>query len=466
MTDTLFTISPIDSSIYVERKFATDDEIFAALEAAREAQPVWSSLSFAERAHLVGQAIDLLEDRRERIAEEITRQIGRPLAAAREEVDDSVRMARHLIELGRGALDPVVVNDSAEDKRSIRRVPHGLVFVISPWTYPLESALTWIVPALLAGNSVALRISNQAPLTAERLMEAFGDVGLPYGTFRVLHLDQERTLDVMRSSDVDFVCYAGNSAVAARVERALAGRFTGSILQLGGKDAAYVREDADLESAVRAIVKGVFINGGQARGALERLYIAKPLFDDFVEAFRAEVHETIILGDPFAPQTTLGPLGRMNVVEGVHNQTDEAVARGARPLIDISAYEEAMALGSRYVGPQAFVQVDHSMQLMTEVSFGPLCGIMPVQDDDEAVALMNDSVYAHAAAIFTADEARAFDLAGGLVVGTVYQNHCCVTDPALPWTGVKSSGRGTGLSTIAYEQLTRPKALSFRPFKG
>jgi acyl-CoA reductase-like NAD-dependent aldehyde dehydrogenase len=231
-------------------------------------------------------------------------------------------------------------------------------------------------------------------------------------------------------------------------------------LELGGKDPAYVRADADLEPSVAELVDGTFFNAGQSCCGIERIYVDRRVFDRFVDGFVTLTRE-YVLADPLETTTTLGPMVRADAAAFVRAQTDEAVHKGARALIDPAAFASD-APGTAYLAPQVLVDVDHSMRVMTEESFGPVVGIMPVDDDAHAVSLMNDSAYGLTASVWTSDIDAAITIGERVETGTWYLNRCDYLDPALAWTGVKDSGRGVTLSTLGYHALTRPKSFHLR----
>jgi acyl-CoA reductase-like NAD-dependent aldehyde dehydrogenase len=249
---------------------------------------------------------------------------------------------------------------------------------------------------------------------------------------------------------------AGGHAVV----HAAADRFIGLGLELGGKDPAYVRADADLPHAVANLVDGAFFNSGQSCCGIERIYVHADVYDDFVEGAVAEARR-LRLGNPLDEDTSLGPVVRASAAAFVRGQCAEAVAAGARALLDPRDFP-ADEPGSAYLAPQILVDVDHSMRVMSEESFGPCVGIMRVRDDDEAVALMNDSAYGLTASVWTRDEPAALAIGARVETGTFFMNRCDYLDPALAWTGVKDSGRGCTLSRIGFESLTRPKSFHLR----
>jgi len=460
MADTLKTISPVDGRIYVERPLADAAGIDRALIAARAAQPRWGSRSLGDRCELLARAVDAFVARGPDIAAEITWQMGRPTAHAPGEIRGFEERARYMLKVAPEALAAVVLSDKAGFRRQIKRVPLGVVAVVAPWNYPYLTAVNAVLPALIAGNAVILKHSHQTPLCAERFLEAFASAGVPAGVFQFLHLSHDDTARLMGDSRIASVCFTGSVAGGRAVVAATASGFATSGLELGGKDPAYVRVDANLAQAIDTLTDGAFFNAGQSCCGIKRIYVAAARYEEFVAGV-VDLAEKYRLGSPLDPQTTLGPMVRTSAAEAVRAQVREAVARGARQLIDERRFA-ASAPGTPYLAPQVLVDVDHSMAIMREETFGPAVGIMKVASDQEAVRLMNDSEFGLTATIFSTDAARAEALGDELETGTVFLNRCDYLDPALAWTGVKNSGRGCTLSRVGFEQLTRPKSYHFK----
>ncbi|WP_026871213.1 aldehyde dehydrogenase family protein [Inquilinus limosus] len=458
MTRILKTITPVNGGIYVERPLATPAEAEVALARARTAQAEWRRVPVSERARLLSAAVDAFVAAGPEIAREITWQMGRPVRYTPGEVRGFEERARYMISVAEGALADIDVGPKEGFRRFIRREPLGTVFVVAPWNYPYLTAVNAVVPALMAGNAVILKHSHQTPLCAERFAEALAD--LPPGVFQHIHADHETTAKMIGSGAVDFVAFTGSVPGGRAVEEAASGRFVGVGLELGGKDPGYVRADADLKHAVETLVDGAFFNSGQSCCGIERIYVHASVYDAFVEG-AVELTKQYVLGDPTEEATTLGPMVRASAADFVRGQTEEAVRRGARALIDANGFA-ADKPGTPYLAPQILTQVDHSMRVMTEESFGPVVGIMKVASDEEAVRLMNDSPYGLTAAVFTRDVDAAIAIGDQVATGTWFLNRCDYLDPALAWTGVKDSGRGCTLSTLGYDYLTRPKSFHLR----
>jgi acyl-CoA reductase-like NAD-dependent aldehyde dehydrogenase len=460
VSEILRVISPVDSRIYIERPLATRAEVLAGLERARAAQESWRHVPVAERIILMNRFVDAFLTHRDAIAEEITWQMGRPIAQSPGELRGFEERARYMISIAANSLADIDVGPKEGFRRFIRREPLGVVLAVAAWNFPLLIAVNSVVPALLAGNAVILKHSGQTPLAAERFAQAFAAAGLPDNLFQALHMDHATTEAAIRSEYVDYVAFTGSVSGGHAIQAAAAGRFIGTGLELGGKDPAYVRPDADLDFAVENLVDGAFFNSGQSCCGKERIYVHEAVYDRFVEGFAALTRQ-YRLGDPTDPATNLGPMVRTAAADVVRAQIAGALAKGAKALIDPNSFPVARA-GTPYLEPQVLVNVTHDMDVMVEESFGPVIGIMKVSSDADAVRLMNDSAFGLTASIWTADEDAAVKIGNEVATGTWFMNRCDYLDPALAWVGVKDSGRGCTLSSVGFEHLTRPKSFHLR----
>ncbi|WP_027708709.1 aldehyde dehydrogenase family protein [Zooshikella ganghwensis] len=454
------TISPVDNSIYVEREYSTGEQIQTALEKAQKAHTYWKNVSLTQRVQLCSQAIELFKTKQDQLAREICWQMGRPIAHAGGEIDGVVERAEYMLSIAESALAPIQVAGNHNRIRYIQKEPLGVVFLIAPWNYPYLTAINTLIPALVAGNAVIIKHSSQTPLCAERLVEIFLEAGFPESVFQYLHLTHADCGQVIEHPAINFVAFTGSVAGGRSVANSAAPLFKGVGLELGGKDPVYIRDDADLSTAVASVMDGVFYNAGQSCCGIERIYVHKGVYHDFIDAACQWV-KTLNLGRPDELATTLGPMVSKQAATVVRSQIKEAVTSGATPLIDEFKYALSKP-DTPYLAPQLLTNVNHTMSLMREESFGPVAGIMTVDNDNEAVSLMNDSDYGLTAAIYTQDVDIAKSLGEQLETGTVFMNRCDYLDPALVWTGVKYSGRGCTLSILGYDQLTQPKSYNLK----
>ena len=461
MTDsrTQKTITPIDGSVLLERPLATERDIEAALAGAVAAQRKWKHVPVGERVAIVRRMVDWCVAHADAIGKELTQQMGRPIAYAPNEIRRGFQeRALYMCSLAEAALADVRVEPKAGFERFIRREPLGVVLAVAPWNYPWLTSVNAIVPALLAGNAVLLKMAQQTPLVAERYAEAFAAAGVPTGVFQYLHMDHDQTARVIGDARIAFVAFTGSVPGGHAVQRAAAERFIATGLELGGNDPAYVRPDAPLQSTIENLVDGAYFNSGQSCCGIQRIYVHRSLHRPFVDGF-VELTRKYQLGNPLDARTTLGPMVRADAAASVRAQIREAVSRGAQALIDPKSFT-ADKEGTAYLAPQVLVNVDQSM--MAEEIFGPVAGIMPVESDEQAIQRMNDSRYGLTASIWTTDPEAAVRIGDRVETGTWFMNRCDYLDPALAWTGVKDSGRGCTLSRLGLEAFTRPKSFHLR----
>jgi acyl-CoA reductase-like NAD-dependent aldehyde dehydrogenase len=451
--------SPIDGTVVARRPTASAAEIEAALASARKAQAEWSRVPVKERAAAMLRFLEAMRALNGEIVPELARQMGRPVRYGGEFRSFEERV-KYMVEIAETALAPLTPEPKAGFTRFIRRDPLGVILTVAPWNYPFLTAVNTVVPAIIAGNAVILKAASQTILTGERFQQAMNAAGVPKGLFVNLALSHEDTARILSGGHVDHVSFTGSVAGGRAVERAAAGTFTSIGLELGGKDPAYVRADAKLDHAIENLVDGAFFNSGQSCCGVERIYVHESLHDKFVDGFAALTGQ-YVLDDPLQEATTLGPMAATRFADVVRQQTAEAVSKGARTLIDAKAFKRNAA-GTPWLAPQVLTGVDHTMSVMTEESFGPVVGIMPVKSDEEAIRLINDSRYGLTASLWTTDADAARLIGGEIDTGTVYMNRCDYLDPGLAWTGVKDTGRGASLSRIGYEMLTRPKSFHLR----
>jgi acyl-CoA reductase-like NAD-dependent aldehyde dehydrogenase len=365
-----------------------------------------------------------------------------------------------MIGIAASSLEAIEIAEKPGFKRFIRREPLGAVLTVAPWNYPYLTAVNSIIPALMAGNTVVLKHSAQTPLCAERFLECFQAAGLPDGVFQILHMDHAGVEQAIKNPHTAFVAFTGSVGGGHAVQAAAAHRFIATGLELGGKDPAYVRADANLDHAIESLVDGAMFNSGQSCCGIERIYVQRAVFEKFIEGFVA-LSQQYQLGNPLDSATQLGPMVRTQAADFVRGQINAAVAAGAQALIDPKSFAADQA-GTPYLAPQVLIDVDHSMRIMNEESFGPVVGIMPVDSDEQAIQLMNDSAYGLTASIWTQDTDAALHIGDQVNTGTWFMNRCDYLDPALAWTGVKDSGRGCTLSQLGYDALTRPKSFHLR----
>jgi acyl-CoA reductase-like NAD-dependent aldehyde dehydrogenase len=388
----------------------------------------------------------------ERLAAILTSEVGKPIAQSRNELKGLLGRIDFFLEQTEAALAPREVHAEPGLREAISHEPLGVVGNISAWNYPYFVGANVFVPALLAGNAVLYKPSEFATLTGLEIGQLLHVSGIPQDVFSVL-VGAGTVGAELLEQPLDGLFFTGSYATGARIAQELGPRMIKLQLELGGKDPTYVCDDVDPAAAAASLADGAMYNTGQSCCSVERIYVHAKIHDAFVAAFVKEV-DGFRIGDPTREETYIGPLTRAAQLDVLERQVADARAKGAR----------LVAGGSRLSGPgnwfepTVLTEVNHSMVLMREESFGPIIGIQKVADDAEAVRLMNDTEYGLTAGVYARDEARACRLLAQVRAGSVYWNCCDRVSPRLPWSGVGHSGIGLTLSTYGIETFTRPKA--------
>lgn len=453
ITTNPFTLEPI-ATYDVE----TDQQVAQKNATARAAFERWRQVDIGERVELLREALDYFDTNRIQIANDVCEQMGRPLHQAGGEIDGLLERAEHLLSIAETTLAPDLLGERDGCDRRIVHEPLGVIFVISAWNYPLLITINGLLTALLAGNTVILKHAARTLGIGRHFAAAFGNTpGHP-------HLAQDVVIDhdvagrLIREGDIDHVVFTGSVRGGHAIYAQVAERFIDCALELGGKDGAYVAADADANVAAEGLVDGAMYNAGQSCCGIERVYIHDSIHDAFV----ARCEQTIKgyrLGDPNDPATTMGPLADAKAADDMTAQIDDAVHRGATLVCGGRPRTIGKAI---FFQPTLLTGVSHDMLVMQEENFGPILPVMSVDNDDEAIARINDSRYGLTAAIFTRSRDLADRFASRVNTGTVFMNRCDYLDPALAWTGFNDSGKGSTLSTYGFYAMTRRKSLNFR----
>ena len=457
------TITPIDNSVYLERPLSTEAEIDKVIESSKKSFQSWKNTSIEERITIINKFIDNLIALKPEVSKEICWQIGRPISQCGNELRGFEERSRHMVKIAKESLQNIPATKNDEFDNYIYKSPLGVIFVMAPWNYPIITATNTIVPALLAGNTILIKHSSQTPRCAELISQAFENTGLPEGVFQFVHTDHQSCEKIISDNRIAHVVFTGSVKGGQEVKKYIGTRFINVGLELGGKDPAYVRSDADINHAIENLVDGAMFNSGQSCCGIERIYVDQSIYKDFIDGFK-NLTEQYKLGDPSKEDTNLGPVVRLSAANFIRSQMAEAEQQGAKRLIDESKFSISKE-DNCYVAPQVMIDVDHSMRFMMEETFGPAVGIMPVKDHNEAKQLMNDSPYGLTASIWTKDLDFAKEFGRDIETGTFFMNRCDYLDPALAWTGVKDTGVGCSLSVLAFDQLTRPQSFHMRSLK-
>ncbi len=456
----LKTISPIDNTIYVEREYAQNQEIEAALNLSKKAFLSWRNKPLEERKKLLIKFVDFFLQNNKQIEEELCKQMGRPISQCGGEMNGFEERARYMIESSEKALEKIISKKNDEFDNFITKDPLGTIFIIAPWNYPYNTSVNSIVPSLLAGNSVILKHSSQTPLCAEQLFKAAKLSDIPEGVFQFLHLDHLSTSKIISDNRIDHVLFTGSVSGGREVKKAIGERFINAGLELGGKDPAYVRKDCNLQHAIENLADGSFYNSGQSCCGIERIYVDGEIYNDFIDGMKSFT-EKYVLDDPLKPETNLGPVVKISAAKSIRSQVKQALVAGAKDLIEKSNFKISEDVNC-YVSPSILIDVDHNMKFMMEETFGPTVGIMKVKNEDEAAKLMNDSPYGLTACVWTSDKEFAERFGPRINTGTFFMNRCDYLDPGLAWTGVKNTGTGVTLSVLGFNYVTRAKSYHYR----
>ena len=458
MKKILSCVSPIDGSVFAVREAVPFKTAKKEILVLRQAQADWADNPLDERIALVKDGVQILGAMNNEIVTELAQMMGRPVRFGGEFSGVNER-ASYMASIAKASLADVHVNENNEYKRYIKRLPHGVVFVIAPWNYPYLTAINTIVPALISGNAVVLKHSTQTLLAGERISGAFHQAGVPKDVFKNMFLDHETSIGLIRDRMFDFINFTGSVNAGRTIELAAGGSFVGVSTELGGKDPAYIMEDADIDVAVNDLMDGAMFNSGQCCCGIERIYVHESVYDEFLEKSVFWVNG-LRLGNPLDPNTTMGPMASPRFARVVRTQIDAAIDEGATPHIERFEKDD----GEAYLTPQILTNVNHQMDIMREENFGPVVGIMPIKGDVEAIRMMNDSHYGLTASLWTSNLERAEQIGQKLETGTVFMNRADYVDPALCWTGRKDTGRSGGLSGLGYLNLTRPKSFHLKKF--
>jgi len=456
----LKTITPIDNTVYIERNYASSQEIENTLNISKKTLLDWQNTSINERKKILTKFVDLFLENKKEIEEELCRQMGRPIGQCGGEMNGFEERARYMIEKSEEALSNIISKKNDEFDNFITKDPLGTIFIIAPWNYPYNTSVNSVVPSLLAGNTVILKHSSQTPLCAEQLYKATKLSGLPEGVFQFLHLDHQSTSKIIADERIDHVLFTGSVSGGRQVKKAIGERFINAGLELGGKDPVYVRKDCNLQHAIENLADGSFYNSGQSCCGIERIYVDSEVYNDFVEGIKS-ITEKYILDDPLNSKTNLGPVVKLSAAQSIRLQVKEAISKGANDIIEKTNFKIEED-SNCYVSPSVLINVDHSMKFMMEETFGPTVGIMKVNNEDQAAQLMNDSPYGLTACIWTSDMEFAKKFGKRINTGTFFMNRCDYLDPGLAWTGVKNTGIGVTLSVLGFNHVTRAKSYHYR----
>jgi len=436
-----------DNAAAVRRKY----------EAARAGQRRWADVPLRKRLEAIAGLRERVVATQEKLAQTLTQEMGKPIRQSRNELTGLLgRLDFFVQESARALREEKIFADGNKMDERITHEPLGVVANISAWNYPYFVGSNVFVPALVAGNAVLYKPSEFATLTGLAIADMLHDAGVPRDVF-IPVVGDGATGAALTRQPVDGIFFTGSYATGKRIAASAAQRMIKVQLELGGKDPVYVREDVDVKAAAAGVADGAFYNTGQSCCSVERIYVHESIYDAFVDAFVAEVRG-YKMGDPMDESTYIGAITRKPQLGILKDQVKDAKKKGAKLVLGGNVVRGK----GNWFEPTVFLDVDHSMALMKDESFGPIIGIQAVADDEAAIELMNDTEYGLTSGVYTTDAKRARKIMARLNAGSVYWNCCDRVSPRLPWSGVGHSGMGLTLSTYGIQTFTRPKAWHLR----
>lgn len=450
---TIQTINPANGEPLATYEVANEETIMAALADGQSAFEAWRQDSFERRAQVLMAAAAQLRQDKQRLAELMTLEMGKAISESLAEVEKCAWVCEHYARYAQDYLAPRQVPTDAR-LSMVRHDPLGIILAVMPWNFPLWQVFRFAAPTLMAGNVGLLKHASNVPGCAAAITEVFLRAGAPKGVFNHLVLENKQVELLMADARVKGVSLTG-SVRAGRAVAALAGQHCKpSLLELGGSDPFIVLEDADLEQAARIGAKARFINNGQSCIAAKRHIVVKARYDEFIARFSQEI-QALKLGDPMSADTQLGPMARPDLRDELHDQVMRSVEAGAKLVFG----GELLAGQGAYYPPTLLVDVRPGMATFDEEVFGPVASVICAADEDEAIALANQSEFGLGASLWTADMARALALVPKIEAGAVAVNGMVKSDPRLPFGGVKDSGFGRELSVEGILAFVNTKAV-------
>lgn len=462
--------NPANGDTIGEIQLIGSSEIDLAIEKANRAFQLWKDVPVTKRVKHLRKALDWLIENSDSVAKLVTMEQGKPYTESLGmELIPSLdylkyltkNVEKFLLELKAEYHQPLF----AHKKGRIKFEPIGTLLSISPWNYPFVIPLIDIASSISCGNTIILKPSLETIFTARKLEEMCAAADLPDGVVTVLAVSDENAPLLTSHQGIDKIIFTGSAAKGKKVMVSASENLTPVILELSGKDAAIVCEDADIERSAKGIVWGAFCNAGQTCVGIERVYVEKSVASIFTEAVVSEVKK-LRVGDPLLSDTDIGPMTVESQVKIVSRHYEDALSKGA--ILEYGGITEQIdELGKLYLRPTVLTNVDHTMDVMSEETFGPILPIMAVDSVEEAIELANDSQYGLAASGWTKNRKTAKKIQDGIQSGQVTINDSVYGfgEPGAPWGGVKNSGFGRVHSNFGLMELLNIKFVDFDPSK-
>lgn len=450
-------INPATEEIIREIQEDTKPSMEKKFQSLQGARASWQKFSLIERIKVLHKFSILLKENMEELSLTLTNEVGKPLQQSRNEINGAISRIKWLTENASRYLSDETMSLDAGLEEKITYEPLGVICNISAWNYPYLVGVNVFVPALLAGNTVMYKPSEYATLTGLQIKRLLQQSGLPENIFHV-SIGGRGVGELLLDLPFDGYFFTGSYKTGKYIYEKVAPKMVPCQCELGGKDPLYVADDVvDIKSVAGATADGVFYNNGQSCCAVERIYVHKKIYDAYLDAFAKEVKSWKI-GMPTDNGIYFGPLSRKEQLNVLEEQINDALKKGATVItggkrIDSRGY---------YFEPTILTDVSHDMIVMKDESFGPIIGIMKVEDDEEAIELMQDTEYGLTASVYTSDKKRAENILQQINTGSGYWNCCDRVSASLPWSGRKHSGFGVTLSHAGLRAFVKPKAWHLR----
>lgn len=449
-------INPATEEVIKDVQQANAASVQSKYEKARKAQKEWATVPLKERISRIAKFNELMLANADKIAADMTSEVGKPLDQAKGEIKGGVGRSSYFVENSEKYLAEEWTVSEGDTKEKIVYEPLGVIANISAWNYPFLVGVNVFIPALIGGNAVLYKPSEFSTLTGLNIAEMLWKAGVPKDVFQVV-VGAKEAGEALLDLPLDGYFFTGSYNTGKYIAERVAGKLVPVGLELGGKDPMYVCDDVDVKAVAASGVEGAFYNNGQSCCSVERIYVHEKIYDDYIAAYADELKK-LNVGDPNQGGTFFGPLTRPQQIDVLKEQVADAVSRGAQLLVGGKPVDRK----GYYFEPTVLVSVDHTMQVMKEESFGPIIGIQKIKDDAEAVQLMVDTPYGLASSVFTNDQSRAEKIMAKMNSGTVYWNCCDRVSPTSPWSGRGQSGIGSTLSHAGIKAFVQPKAYHLR----
>lgn len=448
-------INPATNEVIKEVTEDSNELITKKFNLARISVASWKHVSLEKRSGCIQKFHDLLEQHKDQLAKDLCLEVGKPLQEAYNEINGACGRIRFFIDNSHKWLTTQQMNNDGNTSDELGYDPLGVVCNISAWNYPFLVGVNVFVPALIAGNSVLYKPSEYALLTGKNIERLLHESGIPKDVFQMI-LGGAKAGEALLELACDGYFFTGSYKTGNYIAQKVASKMVPVGLELGGKDPLYVCDDVDSVKVAAAVAEGCFYNNGQSCCAVERVYVHEKVYDSFVENFLNEVKK-LNVGNPLDKSNQQGAIARPSHLEFLDFQVQDAIQKGARLMIGGKRAGE----GS-FFGPTVLLDVNHSMSVMKDETFGPVIGVMKVKSDEEAVALMNDTEYGLTASVYSKNIDRAKQILTQVDAGTAYINCCDRVSPYLPWAGRKNSGLGATLSYLGILAFAKPRGWHVR----